>query len=84
MHGGPDVGVHADGLVAAPDEAAAEEGGEQQEAVVPLRAGPGHVQLVEEPVEVEEGGGELVENESGAVEVDEGSLDCILASNNSF
>ncbi len=84
MHGGPDVGVHADGLVAAPDEAAAEEGGEQQEAVVPLRAGAGHVQLVEEPVEVEEGGGELVEDEGGAVEVDEWSLDCILASNNSF
>jgi len=42
------------------------------------------VQLVEEPVEVEEGGGELVEDEGGAVEVDEWSLDCILASNNSF
>jgi len=37
------------------------------------------VQLVEEPVEVEEGGGELVEDEGGAVEVDEGSLRLILA-----
>ena len=32
------------------------------------------MQLVEEPVEVEEGGRELVEDEGGAVEVDKGSL----------
>lgn len=38
------------------------------------------MQLVEEPVEVEEGGGELVEDEGGAVEVDEGSLERTSAS----
>ena len=32
------------------------------------------MQLVEEPVEVEEGGRKLVEDEGGAVEVDKGSL----------
>ena len=32
------------------------------------------MQLIEEPVEVEERGRELVEDEGGAVEVDKGSL----------
>ena len=75
MQRGPDVLGHADGLVGAPEEAAAEEAGEEEDAVVPLGAGAGHVELVEEPVEVEEGGGELVEDEGGAVEVDEWALD---------
>lgn len=35
------------------------------------------MQLVEEPVEVEEGGRELVEDEGGAVEVDKGSLEAL-------
>ena len=71
---GPDVLRHADGLVGAPEQAAAEEAGEEEDAVVPLGAGAGHVELVEEPVEVEEGGGEFVEDEGGAVEVDKGTL----------
>ncbi len=32
------------------------------------------MQFVQEPVDVEKGGGELVENERGAVEIEEGSL----------
>ena len=74
MEGGPAVLVDAQGLVGAPQETAAEEGGEEEDAVVPLGAGAGHVELIEEPVEVEEGGGELVEDEGGAVVVHEGSL----------
>ena len=35
------------------------------------------MQLVEEPVEVEEGGRELVEDEGGAVEVDKGPLESL-------
>ena len=70
----PDVLGDADGLVRAPQQATAEEAREEEDAVVPLGAGAGHVQLVEEPVEVEEGGRELVEDEGGAVEVDKGSL----------
>ena len=38
------------------------------------------MQFVEEPVEVEEGGGELVEDEGWAVEVDKRSLYVFLAS----
>ena len=52
MEGLPDVLVDADGLVGAPDEAAAEEGGEQDDAVVPLVFGAGEVKLIEEPVDV--------------------------------
>jgi len=70
----PDVLVDADALVGAPEEAAAEEAGEEEDAVVPLGAGAGHVEFVEEPVEVQEGGGEFVEDEGWAVEVDEGAL----------
>jgi len=75
LDGGPDVLVHADGLVGAPDEAAGEEDEEEEEAVVELEAGAGEVELVEEPVDVEEGGGELVEDEGWGVEVDEGALE---------
>ena len=77
MKSGPDVSVDADGLVAAPYETAAEEGREEDEAVPPLLARAGHVELIEEPVEIQEGGGELVEDECRAVEVDEWSL-CVL------
>ncbi len=74
VQGGPDVLIDADGLVGAPDEAAGEEGDEQEDAVVELGARAGHVDLVEEPVEVEEGRGELVQDEGRAVVVDERSL----------
>lgn len=74
VQAGPDVLVDAHGLVRAPEEAAGEEGEEEQDAVVPLCARARHVQLVEEPVDVEEGGGELVEDEGRAVEIDKGSL----------
>ena len=75
MQPGPNILVDTDRLIGTPDETAAEEGEEQHHAVVPLQARAGHVQFVEEPVEVEEGGGELVEDEGWAVEVDEGSLE---------
>lgn len=52
MQRGPDVLVDADGLVGAPEEAAAEEAAEEEHAVVPLGARAGHVEFVEEPVEV--------------------------------
>ena len=61
-------------MVGAPEKAAAEKGREEEDTVVPLWAGAGHLEFVEEPVEVEEGGGEFVEDEGGAVEVDEGAL----------
>lgn len=80
VESGPNVSVDTDGLVGAPDEAAAEKGGEEEDAVVPLGPRPGHVEFVEEPVEVEEGGGELVEDKCGAVEVDEWPLEGLLAS----
>ena len=57
MQSRPDILGDADRLIGAPEQAAAEEAGEQEHTVVPLRSGAGHVELVEEPVEVEEGGG---------------------------
>ncbi len=74
MEGCPDVLVDADGLVGSPDETAAEEGGEEEDAVVPLGKGAGHAEFVKEPVEIEEGRGEFVEDECWAVEVYEGAL----------
>ena len=52
LNGGPDVLVDADGLVGAPEEAAAEEGAKEGEPVVKLDAGAGQMQLVTKPVDV--------------------------------
>lgn len=51
---------NTDGLVAAPDEAAGEEGEEEDDAVVELQFRARHVEFVAEPVDVEERRGELV------------------------
>ena len=74
VHGGPEVLVDAQGLVRAPEEAAAEEGGEQEDAVDELGHRAGHVEFVKEPVEVEERRRELVEDEGDGVEVDKWPL----------
>jgi hypothetical protein len=75
--GGPDVAEDLDGLVGAPEEAAGHEGQEQEDAVDELQGGAGEGELVAEPVDVEEGGGELVEDEGWGVEVHEGALECV-------
>lgn len=74
MQSRPDILIHADGLVGSPDEPTAEEGPKQDDAVVPLVFGARQVQFIEEPVDVEERGGEFVEDECGTVEIEEGSL----------
>ena len=70
----PDVLGDADGLIGAPEQATAEEASEEEHAIIPLRPGAGHVQLIEEPVKVEEGRGELVEDKRRTVEVDKRTL----------
>lgn len=80
LHGSPDVLVHAVVLVRAPDQAAAGESGEEGDGVDELQGAAGHAQLVEPPVDVEEGGGELVEDEVDAVVVDERSLKTNISS----
>lgn len=73
-NGAKDIEEDAQGGVGAPDEAAAEEGREEDDAIGELEIGAGEGELVEEPVDVEEGRRELVEDECGRVEVEEGSL----------
>ena len=70
----PDVLGDADGLIGAPEQATAEEATEEKHAIIPLRTGAGHVQLIEEPVKVEKGRRELVEDKGRAVEVDKRTL----------
>jgi hypothetical protein len=65
---------HSEGGVCAPDKTTAEEGGEEENAVGELEVGTGLVELVEEPMDVEERGGEFIEDERWTVEVDERSL----------
>lgn len=62
-------------LVSSPDEAAGEEREQQHHAVVPLCLAAGHVDFVQEPVDVQEGAGEFIEDEGGGVEVNERSLE---------
>ena len=74
VEGAPDVLIDAEGGVGSPDETAAGEGGDKEHAIVPLEFGAGELELVEEPVDVEEGRGELIEDEYGAVVVEIWSL----------
>lgn len=53
------VSKYAKRLEGAVDESAREEAEEQKNAVVQLRAGSGHVDLVKKPMNVEEGRGKL-------------------------
>lgn len=69
-----DIVQHVIRLIYAVDEARAEEGGYQCDAVVELRGGACHANLVEEPVEVEKGRGELVEDEDWSIVVHERPL----------
>jgi hypothetical protein len=75
MHSVPHVLVDPERLVCAPYQAAAKEDAQQDDAVVPLQFSSRHVELVAKPVDVEERGGQLVENEDWAVVIAEWSLD---------
>ena len=57
---GPNILIHADGLVCAPDKSAGEEGKEKHKSVDQLSSRSGHVKFVEEPVEVQEWRGKFV------------------------
>lgn len=61
-------------MVGSPDQTAGEEGEEEEHAVVPLDGRACEVEFVAEPMDVEEGGGEFVEEESGGVVIEEGAL----------
>lgn len=58
----------------APNEAATNESGNENDAVYPLVGTACQVELVEEPVEVVEWGRELIEDKDGGVVVDKGAL----------
>lgn len=70
----PNILGNADGLISAPEQATAEEAREEKHAIVPLRTGASHMQLIEEPVKVEERRRKLVKDESRSVEVDKRTL----------
>jgi hypothetical protein len=75
IDGSPHVSHYAKRLEGAIYEPAREEAEEKEDAVVELRAGSSHVDLVEEPVNVEERRRKLPEYEDASVIVDEGALD---------
>lgn len=74
LHSVKDVCENSYGLVGAPNKAAGEEGEEEHDAIVELDFGASKVELVAKPMDIKEGGGELVEDEGWAIEVYEGSL----------
>ena len=74
----PNILVYADGLVGAPDQTAGEEHEQKQDSIVELCLRSSHIQFVKEPVQVQEGSRELVQDESAAVEVDKRSLQARL------
>ena len=70
----PNVLIHPHALPRAPDQATGSERRDERDAVDELGGGSGHVELVQEPVDVEKGRRELVEDEIQAVVVAEGPL----------
>lgn len=73
--GGPEILVNPEGLPCAPEQPAAKKGEEKGNAIVELATRAGHVQLIEEPVEVEGNGRQLVQDEGRGIIVDEWSLE---------
>lgn len=67
---GPDIAIEEDRLIGAPHQTAREEGGDQHEAVVELSARTSHAELVKEPVDIEEGRGQLPQDKVAAIEID--------------
>jgi hypothetical protein len=75
----PNILVYTDRLICSPNQTAAKKCKEQHKSIIKLRFRAGHFEFVEEPVEVQKWGGELVENECTTVEVNEWSLICFIS-----
>ena len=56
-------------LIGSPDKTTSAEGGDERDAVDELCRGAGFAEFVQPPVDVQEGGGEFVEDEVEAVVV---------------
>lgn len=77
LYGSPHVLVHSEGLVVSPDQSTAAKGCNQSDAVVPLELTACPAQFVEEPVDVDKGGRQFVENEVKTVVVEERALSSV-------
>ena len=75
--GSPYIPIHAYRLVGAPNQAAATKAQQEQNAVDKLSRGSGHAGLVEEPVDIQEGCRELVEDQIHAVVIHERPLELV-------
>ena len=56
LESSPHIDVDCEGSPGSPDKTAGEEYREEEHAVVPLGLAAGHVDFVEEPMDIEEGG----------------------------
>lgn len=74
MECSPHILVDSQGLIGAPDETAGEESEKEQYAIIKLRSRARHIKFIKEPVEVQERGGELIEDEGAAVKIDKWPL----------
>ena len=73
MQGSPNIRNNAGGLVGAVNEAAGEEGNNQGDAIIKLERRACEAELVAKPVDVEEGRGQLPEDEDAAIVIEEGA-----------
>lgn len=69
-----DVVENVEGTVQAPDDTTTEESGCQENAIDSLIGGTGQIQLITEPMNVQEWRRKLVEQEDGSIEVNKRSL----------
>lgn len=74
MQTSPQVASNEDRLVCTPYKAAAEKGKYEDEAIIQLSSRSSHAHLIEEPVDVEKGRGQLPKDEVATIVVDKRAL----------
>lgn len=70
----PDIRIHIRILIGAPDQSAAPEAYEEDDAVDELRGRASHPKLVHEPMEIQGRSGELIQHKVDAVVIAKGTL----------
>ena len=63
MEGSPHIQINADRLVIPPQNSTCKEGCEEGYAIIQLHTRPSHVEFIEKPVDIQERGRDLVEDE---------------------
>lgn len=73
----PNVSIHVDVLVRAPDQPAASKGGDERDTVQQLSGRTRHTKFIHEPVKVQEGGREFIKHKVDTIVITKRPLICM-------